>query len=123
MANPTQEQQFANLANIMTGNNTAKASKTVDYKCLVTNKAGEIRNIGYINLWNRFSEVQLDALTAKLSGATLAGQINTLASTTGTTVAELKQTISDIIDLVEENNSSISIEISTSESTTPDDEF
>ena len=123
MAQTTQEAQFANLAKMMSGNSDAKASKTVDYKVLATNKAGEIRNIGYLNLWNRFSDTQLEALTSKLSGATMCGKINTLASNSGTSVAELKATISAIIDIVEQNNSSISIEIATNEATTSDDEF
>ena len=96
MENPTQNQadQFALLANAMAGNTTAQTkSKTVDYKVLIANKNGEVRNVGYLNVWNRFSEAQIASIVALLSETT------------------------------KPNAGRISIELSTNETSAPDDEF
>ncbi len=96
MANPTltQENEFAMLQNIMAGKTNAQAkSKTVDYKVLITNKNGEVRNVGYLNLWNRFSEAQIEAILAI------------------------------VLETSKENKGRISVELATNETTAPDDEF
>ena len=97
MSTPTQSaqaQQFEMLANVMAGNNNAQSkSKTVDYKVLIANKNGEVRNVGYLNVWNRFSDEQIASIIALMSETT------------------------------KPNTGRISIELATTETTAPDDEF
>ena len=119
-----QQNQFEMLASAMAGNNTAQSkSKTVDYKVLISNKNGEVRNVGYLNVWNRFSETQIASLTNKVSGKTLVDLSDEIIKTQGSTVAELKATISSLQNLIQHNSNTISIELATSETTAPDDEF
>jgi len=61
--NPEQLKALASLG----GANTTKESKTIDYKISMPNKAGEIKSIGIVKVWKRFSESQQAQIVAKLA--------------------------------------------------------
>lgn len=58
--------QIAALAGMSAGTQ-AKESKTVDYKIALPNKNGEVKSVGIVKVWKRFSEKQQEQIVAKLA--------------------------------------------------------
>ena len=53
----------------LSGEATSKESKTIDYKIAMANKAGDVKSVGIVKLWKRFSEAQMQGIIAVLGGS------------------------------------------------------
>ena len=58
-------EQLAALAGL---SSETKESKTIDYKVAIANKNGDIKSVGIIKLWKRFSAIQMAGIIEVLAG-------------------------------------------------------